>query len=237
MNINEEWKNALSLNPKDKYKKIQEIANQVSATDFVNNIEAADIDLCINIINQAIKVDGYPQKYSKGLALLIAKKLAINGDDKAEVISKVSGSVSIESGVVSIGDPTLENSIILNDFDDKNLLEITNQAKRLYFSTGGDGTYDVQLRLIKAMEPVLAPSEYKLVAGSTETVILQIPSGKISVGDIHLTSEDISMDITSGNYKVCTYLFATKDFRSYYIVFIQTDLPAVNQSDRISRLE
>lgn len=237
MNINEEWKNALSLNPKDKYKKIQEIAFQVSGDEFVSKVENTDIDLCINIINQAVKVDGYPQKYAKGLALLIAKKLSLTGDDKAEIISKESGQVSTESGVISIGDPTFEDSIDLNDVDDKNLLEITNQGKRLFFTTGGDGTYDVQLRLIKATEPVLTPSEYKLVVGSTETVILQVSSGKISVGDIHFTTEDISMTIPTGNFKVRTYLFETKDFRSYYVVFTNTELPASNQQDRIASLQ
>ena len=161
----------------------------------------------------------------------------MTGDDKAEIISKISGQVSTESGVISVGDPSLEDMLELNDVDDKNLLEITNQGKRLFFTVGGDGTFEVQLRLIKATEPILAPHEYKLVAGSTNTVVLQIPSGKISIGDIYLTSENTSMTVTPGSYKVCAYLFETKEFRSYYVVFTQTELPATNQSERISVLE
>lgn len=237
MNLNDEWNDCLKLSPKDKYRKIQDIAYQVSREDYVNSIPSTDIDLSINIINQATKVDGYPQKYAKGLALLIAKKLSLTGDDKAEIVSKKSGQVTTESGIIRIGDPSLENSINLSDFDDQNLLEVTNQAKRLYFSTAGDGTFEVQLRLIKATEPVLTPKGYKLVAGSTDTVVLQIPSGNISIGDILVSENDLSMTIPVGNYKVCAYLFATREFRSYYVVFTATDSPAVNQSTRVSVLE
>jgi hypothetical protein len=239
MNIANEWNNLSVLIPKDKYEKIKVLAHQIIEEVKTNTISTNDIDLYINILNQASRVSGFPQKYSRTLSLLILKKLSLTGDDKAEIICKKSGHVSIESGTVSVGDPALESSIILKDYLDKNLLEITNQGKRLFFSTGGDGLFDVQLRIIKATEPVLTPKEYKLVLGSTQTVILEISSGVISVGDLGLLDKsELKVTVPTGNYKVCTYVFDThKNFRSYYVVCTPTQLPAMNTSTTITVLE
>jgi len=239
MNIANEWNNLSVLIPKEKYEKIKELAHQIIEEVKTNIVSTGDIDLYINILNQASRVSGYPQKYSRSLSLLIVKKLSLTGDDKAETISKKSGLISIESGTVSVGDPTFEPKIILKDYLDKDLLEITNQGKRLFFGTGGDGSFDVQLRIIKATEPVLSPKEYKLVIGSTQTVILEIPSGVISVGDLGLLDKsELRVAVSPGNYKVCTYLFDThKNFRSYYIVCTQTQNPAVNKSTAMAVLE
>jgi hypothetical protein len=239
MNIINEWNNLSSLVPKDKYEKIKELAHQIVEEVKNNQFAEADIDTYIKILNQAIKVSGFPQKYLKTQAMLISKKLVLSGDDKAEIVSKNFHVVNVEGGMISVGDPSIESSTTLNDFSNKSLLEITNQGKRLYFSTGGDGSFEVQLRIVKAHEPVLSEKEYKLVLGSTEMIILEVPSGVIAVGDIgSLDKSELKATVGPGNYKVCAYLFDThNNFRAYYVVCTPTDLAATNTSNFIINLE
>jgi hypothetical protein len=239
MNIAKEWDNVSNLIPKAKFEKIKQMASQVVREVKSNIVSSNDLDLYINILNQASRVSGFPQKYSHSLSLLIVKKLSLTDNDKIETICKKSVLIPIESGIIAIGDPTIESEISFKDHSDKNLLEITNQGKRLFIGTGGDGLYDVQLRVIKATEPLLSPKEYKFVYGSTQTVILQIPSGLISVEDLGLLNKSkFNVAVSPGNYKVCAYLFDThKNFRSFYIICTQTNIPAINITTTIATLE
>jgi hypothetical protein len=114
------------------------------------------------------------------------------------------------------------------------------QPVLLAFSTGGDGTFSLQLRQIEASEPVLSPKEYKLIGPSTKPLVLNFPSGVIAVGDYGALDSQFAhrQTVKPGAYKVAAFIFNTRrNFFAYYIVFCQTDLPATNHLSHISRLE
>ena len=132
--------------------------------------------------------------------------------------------VRVESGTIIVGDSKHLNSFEFKDYTNLELIRFMREGRGLIFGTAGDGTFDVQIRLVRAPEPFLSKSEYKLLVGSTDTIIIEIISGSIKIADLHGLSETPhALPIKNGKYKVCGYYFDNKrGFHSFYVALART---------------
>ena len=53
-----------------------------------------------------------------------------------------------------------------------NEIELINSGKVYFFGTGGDGIFNIQVRIVEVPEPVLTTKEYKNVVAASPTIIL-----------------------------------------------------------------
>lgn len=232
----DEWNRIQNLEPRAKYAGIKSLANSIRFE--AKSIPETEIAEVIEVLNKCTRVIGNDSQLGKVRSQLILKKLTITENDQINILQKISLKLSIESGTIMIGDPQTESAINLVHYDNSELVEVMNQGRGLVFSTGGDGEFEVQLRLVDALEPVLTPNEYKLVTGSTDTLIIKVESGAVVAGDLgRLGDSDRLLEVDPGYYKICAYRFDTgPDFCAYYVVLTKTDQSAENQVQEVFEL-
>jgi hypothetical protein len=233
------WNYLQTLSPREKYAEAKRLAFAIKEATSVNQIPQSEIDEAIEVFNKCLRLQGGNPQMNMVRSKLIMAKQKGTDRDQINIISKLPLVIGVESGTLLVADPDREKEFELVHFDTIECVKIMNKGQGLVWSTGGDGTFDIQLRLVEASEPMLMPKEYKLVTGSTDTIVVEVKSGKLTVGDFGLLQEQNKwLTVEPGNYKVCAYLFDTqKDFLAYYVVVCKTDDSAVNDVSDIFDLQ
>jgi hypothetical protein len=203
--------------------------------------EVEQLELYRAIFQRAASVDATPEDGRSKLSRIIARWLEKTGADKQEILNKAKGTIVVEGGTISLGDRarfwTSGESFYISE---KETVEWVNRGERLTFRTGGDGQYRAEIRLIEAAEPVLTAQEYKKLSSSTPTVVIDVPSGALGMGDdVHFFLEPwdkqkikgtVCMDVPPGRYKACVFGFTTSRSESLIAVVTATSDEARNET-------
>ena len=171
---------------------------------------------------------------------MIGDWLELSGNDKAKtLLSKKSEFIS-DCPDLCIGDPVyfveLKNIPSQVDKDHAYRLNLINEGKLYELGTGGDAQFNIELRLIDSLEPYLTSKEMKFVQDCTETAIMRIPAGVLSVGSSFTVDENssfISMPITPGNYKMSVFFLSKKRVETFCVVLCKTTDNAKNDYQSI----
>lgn len=90
------------------------------------------------------------------------------------------GNVSIESGVLGVGDPSLQISGGLHP--DK-WLQHVKDGKAAGCETGGDGTFGVIIRVTKESLDLL-PEEGEKISSLSSPILISVPTGNLAIADM-----------------------------------------------------
>lgn len=228
--IREEWERLQKLDAKQRYHALSSFVHTLRSSYDKNAATPEQLTYYMQTLKAITRWLNDPNTVTRFLNTLTRDWLVLSGQEDAEVVRKISGKVTVESGTLIIADPSeMINQALQNDQHDVSLI---NQGKALIFRTGADGVFNMQLRMVNALEPVLTEKEYRRVIANTETVIIHIPTDTISVGDVLYlqdTKSCITMPVSPGNYKICVYQFyIPQKLESFYVVFTPTMEAATN---------
>lgn len=236
--IQNEWKKIQTLDIRSKHKAMRTLFHDIYTSYKKEAVNVEQLKFYIKVVKQIIQAPNFPDQALRFHSKLIADWLNLTGNKNVEIISKITGKIPVETATIAIADPSyFDIDEVRKDYAYQNYPQLINQGKFFIFGTGADGTYNVQLRVVDALEPVLTQKEFRYVKDSTESVIIHIPSGFITVADpCFLDNEKyyLSTRITPGNYKICVYLFhIPKKIQSFYIILCRTDKETNNQLSKI----
>lgn len=141
-----------------------------------------------------------------------------------EILLKKNFLLALESATVAIGD----REHLGEGWIDREKSAIQS-GKLIFFSTGANGVYRLQIRVVNAPEPILSPREYNRVGQVAGPYNLSVPSGEIAFSDFCCKEGAKTFKIIPGNYKVTIFVYHIKDDFSYYICFAPTTDSAQNQ--------
>lgn len=223
----ESYNNLLTLSPKEKYKKVKSVAFLAAkALDETQNIE--ELELYSNIFKMADN--------SRLLNKAKVKEFELKGITEVKTLKTKLGTVSVESGMISVGDPALGYS---SEYNVNDVLDKINQHDFYCVGTGGDGSFDLTLRLVNINEPLLGPKEYKFIKSNSKTSVIRIASGFIKCADFWDVSKKevpgVGFEIENGYYKTAIYF---KEIRNKYLGFVVVLSKTTDSIDvKISEIE
>lgn len=228
---------ALSASPRERFKILKQIGFE--ALEKFNSSKDPSVDDLKNyreIFTIVKTVPAISNKFQIALTKIINKYLLLLGCDNPKILLKKSTTIVLDSATIAIGDKSYstDTSEALDE------IELINAGKIYSFGTGSDGTFNVQLRVVEAPEPVLTSKEYKNVVGASPTIFLTFPSGKVAVDDYGISSSNnqIEETIIPGNYKCQVFVFKfPKGDYSFYIVLSKCEHFTLNNENEILRLE
>jgi hypothetical protein len=227
--ILEIYNNLLTLPPKEKYKKIRSVA-ALAAKALIETQDTHELAFYANIFKMADN--------SKLLNKAKVKEFELKGIAEVKTLKTKLGAVNIESGMIAVGDPTLGYT---HEYSTKDVVYRMNQYDFYCVGTGGDGSFDVTLRLVDIDEPLLGPKEYKFIINNSKTSVINITSGYIKCSDFwdiaHNEVQGVGYEIENGYYKVAFYLKSIRDkYFGFVIVLSKTDAKDVQEIAEIETL-
>ena len=157
----------------------------------------------------------------KALSSAQAKKSFLLFGKEPTIQQKLRKNLNTESGSFLIADCLDKEGFIA--LDDDASCKFINEGKFLRVNTGADGIFSVTVLLVDVSEPILPSKEARKMVGAFDTAIISVTTGKIYVFSIALSY--CSLDIATGNYKICTYYDAAERL---YVVLAKTEAPACN---------
>ena len=214
--VEEEFNSLQTLTPKEKYKKIRSVASLAeTALKTANDVD--EIGFYAKIFKMA--------NNSRLLNKAKVKEFELKGISEVKTLKTKLGSVNIESGLISVGDPALSYK---NEYDTKKIVEEMNQGNFYCIGSGGDGTFDVTLRQVGVDEPLLGPKEYKFITNNSKTSVIKITSGFVKCADFWDVSRSavggVGYEIENGFYKTAFYLKEIRDkYFGFVVVLSKTD--------------
>lgn len=229
----EETKKALALPPRERFVRLKAIGFQaISEYKTAPELPPEDIKKYIEILRLVVQIPSPPAIYNKWISTMTVSYLKLNGCENPTILFKKSTSILIECGTISFGDRSFEFLPGEFNFFDEAYIQLINNGKLYSFSTGGDGEFNIQVRIIEAPEPVLSLKEYKNVVLAGPCVTLHFPTGRLAIDDgiVYKGSNSaLEFNIAPGNYKSQVFLLKFRGYvYSYYIVLAKTHEPASN---------
>lgn len=222
-----------TLTPKEKYKLTFKIGNFIVNAFKSGNYSADDLKYYLSLLK---KFPTNPRHISQ----ILSKYYELIGGEP-KIISTKFGVVGVESGTLAVSDInfTPSESLGMDDFN-KKLISDMNEGKVFYWSTGGDGNFDITLRHIDGLEPSATSKEYKFIINSTNTSIISVPSGQISITDIGIdaTNSPVKITVKPGNYLVRVHHKNIHGkYYGYVVVVCETNQDAINNVKEIEGLD
>lgn len=208
--------------------------------------DAEQLELYRDIVQRAAEVHSFPSDERRKLSKIIASWVEKTGADKHEILKKTKGTVVVDGGSMSLGDRARFGSLGENRGFEAEMVRWTNRGKRLTFSTGGDGLYKAELRLIEAAEPVLTTKEYQKLRSSTPTVVIDVSSGALGLADFVSFLDEpwdkkkvkgtLCLDVPPGCYKACAFGFSAAGSESVIVVVTASSDEARNETNAVESL-
>jgi hypothetical protein len=127
----------------------------------------------MDLVQAAAAMHAFPQDLRKLHGQLTRRWLEASGHNEPRLLARKKASLSTEVATFAIGAAGIAPETPLGDNLDPSWMQA---GERLIFTTGGDGTYRFEIRLVDAFEPVLEAREY--ARDKTGTVIFVEPRKK-----------------------------------------------------------
>ncbi len=188
----------------------------------------------MNLVQTAAAMHAFPQDLRKLHGQLTKRWLEASGHKEPRLLARKKASLSTEVATFAIGDADIAPGTPLGD----DLAAAWMQAgERLIFTTGGDGTYRFEIRLIDALEPVLEAKEYARITGATPTLVLAFPTGRLGIASLHdmvvpwgarAVANRTELRVEPSNHKVCVYGKSSGDIT---VVLCKTEDATPNKLD------
>ena len=148
--------------------------------------------------------------------------------------------VSIESGVLSVGDPTLQPS---DGVDPNNWLTHTKDGNAVCCHTGGDGTFGVIIRTTLESFNLL-PDEGQLISSLSAPLFLNVTSGAVVVADMAILHEEAQkpqpflFKVEPGVYQCMIHMCENQEsgFFGFIILLKKTD-NVIAKNDNLREIE
>jgi hypothetical protein len=151
-----------------------------------------------------------------------------------KIISKKGGTISVDTATIAIHDASF---VELNGTDEQ-LLKKMNEGQLFCFNTGSDGLFNVQVRIVDGIEPMLSMKEYtRVVRAIVKPGFIKIVSGKLAITDL-LPPQEVWATMVPGFYKVNVFVvsFSQEEY-GYYIVLAHANTTSSNNYQEIENLE
>jgi len=189
-----------------------------------------NLELARSIVSKAMQLMSWPESFAKSLSKITLKWLDLSGNGNAEILETKKVSILIRTGLVVISDPS-KCSDLSTEYDAKNFINLINQGQIFAFAIGGDGKINLEIRLIKSVEPVLLAKEYSKLSNSTPVLNFKTTQGDIVIGDFYGADKDFK-NIKFSDVE-CLFKVGAFSMKSgkYIIVFCKTDQSNNNISD------
>ena len=216
------------LTPKEKYKKIRSVA--ALAEKALK--DASDVNE-LALYSTIFKSAGNSRLLNKAKT----KEYELRGITDIKTLKTKLGTVNVESGLIAVGDP---NTGYKAEYNLQKILGEMNDNHAFYcVGTGGDGTFDVTLRLVDINEPLLGAKEHKFILNTSSTATIKISSGYIKCADFwdisNSATAGVGYEIENGYYKVAFYL---KDIKDKYFGFVVILTKTTNEApNNLTELE
>ena len=228
------WSEIVKLPIKDQYKVIKEFGFQVMLSFKKGDNSQDALKLYMSLLKKIIPFISSPGVYRACLIKVISKWYSLmTNDQPIKILQKKSGVVRLWTATIGIGDYNEMLNLSQAPYNITEIIHFINQARGFLFTTGCDGVFNIQFRLVDAPEPVLSKDEYKLVGDASPPLIIQVPSGRIVIRDglcLDETNENSLIYLVEpGKYKVSAHCFTVRkknedhNFSSYYLVLCKTD--------------
>ena len=218
--------------PKEKYKLKDKLSDYIESAALCENTAEA-LSAYIQLFQ---KIKAEPKFSAKTISRYVQ---LITGGEPKKIAGK-QGTYSVESGTLTLSDPSFNSFSQVGNDVDKILIEAINIGQAFVWGTGGDGTYDIILRLIDSPIPVANPKEYRFITDSSPVAIIKVTTGSVAISDMGLDAKEspLKLEVPNGNYKVQVYAkqFIEK-FEGYVIVLCPTLDPATNTFSEIASLQ
>lgn len=135
----------------------------------------------------------------------------------------VLGNVSIESGTLGVGDPTLQ----VPNLNPDQWLKHIKDGNAVCCDTGGDGTFGVIIRASKDSLDLL-PEEGEKISNLSSPILINIPSGKLVVadmGDLGSSVNSLQYTVGPGIYECMIHMCDNepKEFLGFVIVLKKSE--------------
>lgn len=241
--IADNWAKIQALPIRERIKHIRTITFDIYNTYKQNKFSAKELATFIDILKNSIQATSLSSRFSILLNKITAEWLTLTGNDNVEILTKINGKITVESGMIVLFDAAkkdLLRSEIQNDFSETKLLQQINQGNFFAFSTGGDGVFNAQIRVINASEPVLSAKEISCIKAASSLAKVEFPSGNLILDDlsgIQHSSQGMNQSITPGLYQVKVFYFLIPNkVESFYIVLCKDSGSVDNALTRIDDL-
>jgi hypothetical protein len=160
------------------------------------------------VFERACAVHSFPAEHRSLQAKIVGKRLALLGlAAGVKVLAAARGRVSVEGAALGLGDPTLHSAGPEAWEDD------LRAGRRALATTGSDGVYACELRLVEASEPVLEAKEYARLYSSTGAATIEVRSGRVVLGDA------ARADLGAGDKKPLAITVAPGLYRAIFFGF------------------
>lgn len=165
----------------------------------------------MDLVQTAAAMHAFPQDLRKLHGQLTRRWLEASGHNEPRLLARKKAKLSTEAATFAIGDAGIAPGTPLAD-------ELTpawmEAGERMIFTTGGDGIYRFEIRIIDALEPVLEAKEYARVTGATPTLVLAFPTGRLGIASLYdmvapwgakAVANRTELRVEPTNHKVCVY--------------------------------
>ncbi len=151
--------------------------------------------------------------------------------------NSVLGNVSIESGVLGVGDPTLQ---IPDGLNPDLWLKHIKDGNAACCDTGGDGTFGIIIRTSEDSLDLL-PEEGEKISSLSSPILINVPSGKIIVADmcdLEPQVSNIQYSIDPGIYECMIHMCDNepKEFLGFVIVLKKSEATEA-RNDKVWEIE
>jgi hypothetical protein len=237
--IKHEWERIQCLDPKSRFKSMRLIGNMIYDSYEKEEVSLDELEFYMAILKQVARTQSFSPRYSRLLSKLIGDWVELTGNDKAEIISKVSGKIPGQMTCIAIADPSyfIVEEEVGDEYIERKFVQLMNLGKALIFEGDGKDEINIQIRVVDSPMPVLTIKEYKCVVDASEQAIIHIPSGLVVVADLIDLNHDkyhVSTQVIPGNYKICVYYFHIRNkLDSLYVVLCKTEEEANNSLVKI----
>ncbi len=144
-------------------------------------------------------------------------------------------SVSVESGVLAIGDPSIQK----RDVSPDDLIDLTKEGVALYCATGGDGIFGVILR--ESTNFQIQPGDGVKVSSLSSPLLINLPGGVVNVADMYElanTSDENSLKVSPGIYECMVHLCQNEETKFFgFIVILNKSEKKEAQNSNVWEIE
>lgn len=230
--IKKSWEQILKLDIRSRLKAYRTIENDIKKNYSAKESSLEEIEFYLLVL-RITKVT--PQLFSR----MFIRWLELTGNSNPTTLLSKRGKVDVESGCLHVADPSVYQALDLENYSEKKIVSLMNQGNLFELHVGGDGEFNVQLRIVDTPDPIVTAKEFKCCEESTGmSAIIQIPTGELWVADAGAIGSKkrghVAIKTTPGNYKICAYNFHIPEkVQSIYIVLSKTEQVSKNEFSEI----
>jgi hypothetical protein len=153
-----------------------------------------------------------------------------------KIILKKDGTIDVETATIAIHDASFTD---LNGETDE-LLERMNEGKLFCFCTGGDGSFNVQFRVVDGTEAILSKEEYTngVVKSIAKPGFINLVTGSVVITDF-VSDQEVWATVEPGLYQVnvfSAYFSEEQEEYDYFIVLAHANTTSGSNYQKIESL-